>query len=139
MVNQSSQHIVQVLNWEGVGFRPLVTCGDWTVALMNWEQRFDLSGIGDLERHNETDEVFVVTKGNGILFIANEDGIRVFDMQPGIIYNVTRSTWHSVIGTRQTTWLIVESKNTTKYNTDHRALSENELAALKEQFPVWLK
>ncbi len=139
MADQPTLHLVETLNWEGVGFRPLVTCGDWTVALMNWEHRFDPTGIGDIERHNETDEVFVLTKGHSVLFIANENGIQAYDMLPGIVYNVTRSTWHSVIGTHQTTWLIVESKNTTKFNTDHRALTEDELIALKKQFPDWLK
>jgi len=126
------------LNWTGQGFRPLVEYGGWTVALMNWEQRFDPSGVGDIERHTETDEVFVLTHGKSVLFIATEDGIRAFDMVPGLIYNVTKGTWHSVIGTNETTWLIVESTNTTSQNTNHRSLTEEEIAALKIQYPTWL-
>lgn len=132
-------HKVEVLNWEGEGFHPLVTCGDWIVALMNWEQRFDPTGIGKIERHNETDEVFVLTHGCSVLFIAAEDGIHVYDMVPGVIYNVTKGTWHSVIGTHDTTWLIVESKNTTATNTDNRPLTERETKALIEQYPSWLR
>ncbi len=105
---------------------------------MNWEQRFDPSGVGDIERHTETDEVFVLTHGESVLFIATEDGISAFDMEPGVIYNVTKGTWHSVIGTKATTWLIVESTNTTSKNTNHRALTEEEIVALKSQYPTWL-
>ena len=138
MIDKPIIHQVQVLNWTGQGFRPLVEYGSWTVALMNWEQRFDPSGVGDIERHTETDEVFVLTHGKSVLFIATEDGIRVFDMVPGLIYNVTKGTWHSVIGTKETTWLIVESTNTTSQNTNHRSLAEEEIAALRIQYPTWL-
>lgn len=138
MNKKSPVHQVEVLNWEGQGFRPLVEFENWTVALMNWEQRFDPTGIGDIERHTETDEVFVLVHGKGVLFMVVEEGLRVYDMEPGIIYNVTKSTWHSVIGNKDTTWLIVESSSTSKSNTDHRQLSENEIKSLKEQYPSWL-
>jgi mannose-6-phosphate isomerase-like protein (cupin superfamily) len=139
MNNKPGIHQVQVLNWDGQGFCPLVEYGSWTVALMNWEQRFDPSGVGDLERHTETDEVFVLTRGKSVLFIATDDRIYAYDMEPGMIYNVTEGTWHSVIGTKETTWLIVESTNTTSKNTDHRPLTDDEIAALEVQYPAWLK
>ncbi len=138
MNEKSSEHKVEVLNWKGQGFCPLVKTENWAVALMNWEQRFDPTGIGDIERHMETDEVFVLTRGKSVLFIVSEDGLQAFDMQPGIIYNVTKGTWHSVIGAKDTTWLIVESTNTTSQNTHHRALTEQEVVALKMQYPTWL-
>ena len=139
MNNEMTAHKVEVLAWEGIGFRPLVQSGDWVVALMNWEKRFDLSGVGDIERHNETDEVFVLVRGRGLLFIAGDDGIQAFDMQPNQVYNVTKGTWHSVIGTKETSWLIVESSNTTAGNTNHRPLTNDELAVLAAQYPDWLK
>jgi mannose-6-phosphate isomerase-like protein (cupin superfamily) len=138
MVDESQNHKVEVFDWEGQGFRPLVEFGSWLVALMNWEPRFDPTGVGDVERHNETDEVFVLTRGRSLLFIANGDDIQVLDMQPGIIYNVTKGAWHSVIGTKETTWLIVESNKTSSENTDHRHLTTNELDALRNQYPSWL-
>jgi hypothetical protein len=129
---------VEVLSWQGQGFRPLVEFESWIVALMNWEQRFDLTGIGDIERHNETDEVFVLSHGKSVLFVVVEDRLRAYDMEPGVIYNVTKGTWHSVIGNKDTTWLIVESSTTSRKNTDHRHLSEDEIKSLKEQYPSWL-
>lgn len=138
-VMESKIHQIEVHNWEGEGYKPLVSHRDWLVALMNWESRFDLSGIGKVERHNETDEVFVLQKGRGILFICNQEGIRAIDMQPGVLYNVTRGAWHNVIGTRETQWLIVESNDTSEENSDYRDLENDELAALRSQFPSWLK
>lgn len=139
MIDKSPFHKVEVLDWEGRGFRPLVEFGNWTVALMNWEPRFDLAGVGDVERHTETDEVFFLTHGYSVLFIASEDEIQAFDMKPGVVYNVKKDTWHSVIGTKDTTWLIVESNDTSSKNTDHRHLTETELGALRKHYPSWLK
>jgi mannose-6-phosphate isomerase-like protein (cupin superfamily) len=139
MMNEPCVHKVELLKWEGLGFRPLVESGDWLVALMNWESRFDLTGIGDVERHNETDEVFVLVHGRSLLYIAGDEGIQAFDMQPNLVYNVTKGTWHSVIGTKDTTWLIVESRGTTSVNTNHRQLTEAELAVLTGQYPDWLR
>ncbi|MGB7118075.1 MAG: hypothetical protein WBD56_18215 [Anaerolineales bacterium] len=136
---ESKIHQIEVHNWEGEGYKPLVSHRDWLVALMNWESRFDLSGIGKVERHNETDEVFVLQKGRGILFICNQGSIQAIDMQPGVLYNVTRGAWHNVIGTRETQWLIVESNDTSEENSDYRDLENDELAALRSQFPSWLK
>ena len=132
-------HQVEVLNWNGEGFRPLVNYESWIVALMNWEQRFDPTRVGEVERHKNTDEVFVLTHGNSLLFIATEDGIQVFDMEPGLIYNVTKGTWHNVIGTKETTWLIVESANTSSENTNHMHLTKSETDFLKQHYPIWLK
>jgi len=138
-VMESKINQIKVCTWEGEGYKPLVSHRDWLVALMNWEPRFDLNGIGKVERHNETDEVFVLQKGRSILFICNLGGIQAIDMQPGVLYNVTRGTWHNVIGTRDTQWLIVESNDTNEANSDYRDLENDELAALRSQFPSWLK
>jgi mannose-6-phosphate isomerase-like protein (cupin superfamily) len=136
---QTNPHRVDVLSWDGEGYRPLVASGDWLVALMNWEHRFDLTTAGKIERHNLTDEVFVLLRGRGLLFIVTDAGVQAFDMQPGLVYNVTPGTWHSVIGTRDATWLIVEARDTSVENSDYRPMTVEEMDALKDQYPAWLR
>jgi mannose-6-phosphate isomerase-like protein (cupin superfamily) len=106
---------------------------------MNWAPRFDPANVGQVERHNQTDEVFVLTKGRSLLFIEAEGAVKAVDMQPGVIYNVTAGTWHGTLGTRDASWLIVESADTNDKNSDYRQLDEGELAALRGQYPGWLK
>lgn len=137
--NIPSPHRVDNFGWEGEGYRPLVACRDWLVALMNWEPRFDLANVGQVERHNRTDEVFVLTHGRGILFVDTDESIQAIDMETGVIYNVTAGTWHSVIGTRESSWLIVESNDTDAQNTDYRHLTEDELTKLEKQYPGWIQ
>jgi mannose-6-phosphate isomerase-like protein (cupin superfamily) len=132
-------HRVDISHWEGDGYHPFVSHRDWLVALMNWDPRFDLANVGQVERHNQTDEVFVLTHGRGVLFIATNDAIQAVDMEPGVIYNVTSGTWHSVIGTHETSWLIVESKDTSLEYSDYRHLTESEIDALRKQYPSWLR
>jgi len=125
--------------WDGQGFKPLVTYGEWLVALMNWEQRFDLNEIGKVERHNETDEVFVLIEGRSILFVIEGNKIRSVDMEPAVIYNVAAGTWHNVVGTKETKWLIVENNNTSYDNSEFRQLNGRELDDLIAKIPEWLK
>jgi ureidoglycolate hydrolase len=129
---------VDAFAWEGEGFQPCVSHRDWLVALMNWEPRFDPTNVGQIERHNQTDEVFVLTHGQSVLFVVTEEAIQAVDMEPGVIYNVTRGTWHSVIGTHATSWLIVESNDTSRENSDYRHLSKSEIDNLRKQYPSWL-
>lgn len=134
-----SPHRVDVFNWEGQGYQPFVSHRGWLVALMNWEPHFKPANVGKVERHNLTDEIFVLTRGRGLLFIDSDDTLQVIDMQPGVIYNVTNGTWHGVLGTKDASWLIVESSDTNDENSDYRQLNENELDILRGRFPAWLK
>jgi|SRR5579859_1404967 len=135
----STSHGIDIFTWEGEGYRPfLVSHRDWLVALMNWEPRFDAAQAGRVERHNQTDEVFVLTRGHGLLVVDSDQVIQVVDMQPRVIYNVTRGTWHSVIGTRDSSWLIVEASDMGAIKTDYRQLTEDELAQLRGQYPGWI-
>jgi len=140
-VNKTLQppHRVDAFRWEGQGYQPFVSHRGWLVALMNWEPRFDPANVGKVERHNRTDEIFVLTRGRGVLFIDSDDTIHAIDMQPGVIYNVTSGTWHGVLGTEDTSWLIVESSDTNAENSDYRQLNEKELNTLRWLFPAWLK
>jgi mannose-6-phosphate isomerase-like protein (cupin superfamily) len=132
-------HGVQALTFAGDDFQPVVESGGWLVALMNWSPRFDLSGWGEVERHTHTDEVFVLLKGRSVLFVEADGGVELVDMVPGVVYNVLRSTWHNVIGTRDVQWLIVESQESSGEPTEYRALNDGEKTALGAVFPAWLE
>jgi len=140
-VNKTLQppHRVDTFRWEGQGYQPFVSHRGWLVALMNWEPRFDPANVGKVERHTQTDEIFVLTRGRGVLFIDSDDSLQAIDMQLGVIYNVTSGIWHGVLGTDEASWLIVESSDTTDENSDYRQLNEKELDTLRGLFPAWLK
>ena len=131
-------HRLDAFRWEGQGYQPFVSHRGWLV-LMNWEQRFNLANDDKVERHNQTDEVFVLMRRRGVLIIESNDTIQVIDMQPGVIYDVTNGTWHGVLGTYDAAWLVVESDDTNDENSDYRQLSEKGLDTLRGLYPAWLK
>jgi hypothetical protein len=82
--------LLEIYPWEGPGYRPLVFSRGWQAALLNWEPIFDLANLREIERHNHTDEVFVLWRGRGAILVSDGLSTQVVDMQPGVVYNVTR-------------------------------------------------
>lgn len=132
-------HRVDQLTNIAADFQPVVETAGWLVALMNWSPRFDLSGWGMLERHNNTDEVFVLLKGRSLLFVDTDAEFESLDMVPGVVYNVARGAWHNVIGTRDVQWLIVEGRPDPGQPTEYRSLTAVEKERLRKAFPEWLR
>jgi hypothetical protein len=132
-------HRVDTHTYVEEDFQPVVETTGWLVALMNWSPRFDLSAPRQVEAHTQTDEVFVLQRGKSVLFVSTEKGLDVIDMVPGVVYNVTRGTFHNVIGSRDAQWLIVESTYDPAYPTQYRLLDEAQCADLVSHLPLWLK
>ena len=51
-------------------YYPLVDSEKWCVAAICASEHNCADGIGQMERHNETDEVFVLMRGESVLFVA---------------------------------------------------------------------
>ena len=133
----TTKECLQVLSWDQEGYAPLVFSQGWQTAILNWEPGADVDAVYRVERHNLTDEVFILWRGSGALVIAEPEGIRVVDAEPGVIYNVTIGTWHTVIGTRDSSWIIVENKDTHLGDTEYRDMSSDELEVFINQLPAW--
>jgi mannose-6-phosphate isomerase-like protein (cupin superfamily) len=129
---------LEILSWTESGYKPLVFAAGWQVALMNWEPLYDLESAGEIERHNHTDEVFVLLTGRAVMIVVTPAGVQVEDMQPGVIYNVRKGVWHNNLSTRDASWVIVEDRDTHLHDNGFRQLTAEELAALKAQLPDWV-
>jgi hypothetical protein len=130
---------LQVFTWDETGYQPLVFSHDWQVALLNWEPTFELEELGEVERHNHTDEVFILTRGKAVLFTVDTEGLQIEEMIPGAIYNVCQGVWHNLASTRDACWIIVENRDTHLHDCEFRPLNAEELAELKLNLPAWVK
>ncbi len=131
---------MQVFDWQGEGYQPLLFSHDWQVALLNWEPIFDLDKVGEIERHLQTDEVFVLLKGRAVLFTIDEAGqMLVEDMRLNTVYNVTQGSWHNLVSTRDASWLIVENRDTHLGDTELARLDEAQRNELFSRLPAWCK
>ena len=123
---------LDILEYEGSGYKRLVNNGKWTFAGLNWAPRFDENNLADLERHNLTDEVFILVQGKAALLIG-ENCERV-EMEPLKYYNVRAGIWHNIVVSKDARVVIAESSNTSKDNTEYLSLSTGKVFRKLPQF-----
>ena len=107
----------------------------WTVGIKNWKPSNDITGIDTLERHNQTDELFVLLAGSCTLISAEEtaDGM-VFDkveMESGKLYNIPMTLWHNTITAKGTKMILIEDSNTGENNSNFYKLSKREIETVQ--------
>jgi len=136
---------LQVYSWDGLGYQPLLFSDGWQVAILNWEPAADFAQCHEIERHLNTDEVFVLLRGRAMLFVSPAQGaeteasghLHCEDILPGMIYNVPRGVWHNLIATRDASWIIVENRDTHLQDTEIRPLTAAERQDLQQRLPEW--
>jgi mannose-6-phosphate isomerase-like protein (cupin superfamily) len=127
-------------DWREEGYRPLVHYGGWQVALLNHDASMDLANLGQIERHKETDEVFVLVSGRACLYARREDGpMAVEDLKPGVVYNIPRGVWHNLLAAPEASLVIVEDRGTDLSDTEIRPLSDSEAGDIRAALPAWLR
>jgi ureidoglycolate hydrolase len=125
-MNSLNKKMLEIHEYTGEGFQPLVYFGSWRVAVLNYIEELHPAKIDTLERHPGTDEVFVLTRGQAILFLVDgesQDAILVPQvMEAGKIYNVKPHTWHTIVVSRDASVLIVENGDTGRDNSEFVSL-----------------
>jgi mannose-6-phosphate isomerase-like protein (cupin superfamily) len=116
-----SEKLLEVHDYTKEGYSPVVDYAAWRVAVLNYSNDFLPGNITSMQRHDETDEVFVLLHGHCILFIGDGDkevtDIFAEKMRPFKIYNVKKSVWHMHTLSMDAKVLIVENRNTTFDNS----------------------
>ncbi len=138
----NSEHL-NILEFTGEGYKPLVDFDSWRVAFLRFIDEIIPENIQRLERHVETDEVFVLLEGKAILFIGEgEDKIEALldvEMKPGTLYNVRKNAWHCCVLSRDATILLIENKDTGKQNTDYLPLGPSQRERLVNISGIYIK
>ncbi len=131
---------LEIHEWAGDGFMPLVFTEKWQAALLNWEPLFDRQNLDEIERHNHTDEVFVLLRGRAVLFTKPDGGrLEAVEMKRSALYNVPAGLWHNLVATRDVAFLIVENRDTHLHDTEIRPITAAELAQLDARLPAWAR
>lgn len=110
------------------GYKTLVTFDGWRVAFMNDGPKTTIEGLTYLQKHDETDEVFILLKGRCVLILAGygdtPQEITAVDMEPGVMYNVKKGAWHTHVFYENTSVAIVENADTALSNSPISDLTE---------------
>jgi hypothetical protein len=120
-MNTLTDKLLEISEYTDEGYRALVDYDQWRVAILRYIDELLPENIGKMQRHAETDEVFVLLSGRCILFLGEGDeavgAIYAQDMQPLKLYNVKRGAWHTHTLDEAATVLIVENRDTTSANS----------------------
>ena len=128
---------MNILNYEitGEGMQRASENEKWTVGIKNWKPANDVTGIDCLERHNKTDELFVLVEGSCTLVYANEtEGGLEFGavkMEKDKVYNIPATLWHNTITCKDTKMILIEDSNTSMENSDILNLTEAQIAEMR--------
>jgi len=126
---------IAVYEYAGEGMQRVFENEKWTVGIKNWKPANDVTGIDCLERHNKTDELFVLVEGACTLAYANESekGLEfgVVNMQPNKVYNIPATLWHNTITQKDTKMILIEDSNTSMNNSDILELDEEQIAKIR--------
>ena len=128
---------MNILNYEfnGEGMQHVFENEKWTVGIKNWKPANDVTGIDCLERHNKTDELFVLVEGSCTLVYANETegglDFGAVKMEKDKVYNIPATLWHNTITCKDTKMILIEDSNTSMENSDILNLTEAQIAEMR--------
>lgn len=108
---------LEILEYNESGYKSLVSYNGWRVAIANHHEKWTDGQITYVERHLLTDEVFVLLKGKGSLYIG--DDRKRYDLEQGKLYCVKKGVWHNMALSKDAQVLIVENDDTCKENTEY--------------------
>ena len=118
--------------YEGEGLTRVFENEKWMVGIKNWKPMNDIANINNLERHNETDELFILLNGQCTLLFANETAegldIQAVEMEPMKVYNIPRTLWHNTVTRKDTKLALIEDSSTGSANSDNLDLTEAQIA-----------
>lgn len=126
---------IEAYEYAGEGLTRVFENEKWMVGIKNWKPANDITGIDCLERHNETDELFVLLAGSCTLLFANEteEGLVIekVEMEPMKVYNIPATLWHNTVTQKDTKMVLIEDSNTGMANSDILPLTEEQIAYVK--------
>ena len=101
---------------------PVVAFNNWRVAIMNDMEKYSSQNVECWQKHNLSDESFVLLKGKCTLFVAEggdtpDDNITACKMEPQKVYNIKKGVWHTHTFSEDTSVLIVENDDTNDSNS----------------------
>ncbi len=134
--------LLEVTGYAGLGYQPLVDYAGWRVAVLRYHPELLPEHITTMQRHDETDEAFVLLAGRCVLFVAEGDdaitALHAQPMEPLRVYTIKRSAWHSHSLSEDATVLIVENSDTTLANSPVITLTPAQQATLQALAAQWL-
>jgi hypothetical protein len=129
-------HAIYSKQHDGEGLARVYENKAWMVGLKNYKPANDAALFTEIERHRQSDELFLLLAGSCVLLSAfEENGALRFEaqsMKTGALYVIPSPLWHTTITTPGARLALIEDPGTGATNSDVRALSAGELEAARK-------
>lgn len=133
-----NKELLEIVSYDGEGYLPLIDFEKWRVAELRYCEELEVEHLKDMQKHNETDEVFVLLEGDFTLFIGGKGDtigeIEAIKLEPLKIYNVKKGTFHTHTPEKNATVLIVENADTCDDNSPKEDLTAKQKAIIKDLY-----
>jgi ureidoglycolate hydrolase len=134
------QQLVAVAQHFGTGFAPVMDFAGWRVAVSRRNPTASPADFHRVQRHNETNEVFILTQGEAQMVVMDGDTpptqAHVFHMEPNVVYNVQQGVWHASFLSDDAHVIIFERADTGSENSDTYELDAATIGAILDQVTV---
>jgi hypothetical protein len=142
-INQIPAKLIEVGESFEPKYKPVLDFEGWRVAMLRKSVVEDnLSGV-KVERHNETNEVFILTAGEADMIVCDEGDIPgkmfIIKMEDNVAYNILRAVWHQVIMSKDAHIIIFEKTDTTVHNSDYFTFDEKTSASILQKIRETLR
>lgn len=121
-------------------YKPVLDFHGWKVAML---RHFDVVApetFHRVERHWNTNEVFILTAGQADLIILEGETAPgrayVFPMGLNVAYNIQQLVWHHVVMSLDAHIILFERSETSVETTDYAELSPDVIREIKASFKV---
>jgi hypothetical protein len=135
-----NKEYIDITSYEGEGYKPMIDYESWRVAILRYCEELEIQNLKTMQKHMETDEVFILLEGNCTLFVGGKgDAIHEVDgiaMEPFRLYNVKRGVWHTHTLDKQGMVLIVENRDTSNANSPTKELSSEQKDQLQRLYNI---
>lgn len=127
---------IEMLRHDNIGYKTLVSFDKWRVAFMNEGPNTTVDGLTYFQKHDETDEVFILLNGRCVLILAgfgdSPEEITAVDMKPNVMYNIKKGVWHTHVFFDNTSVAIVENADTAPCNSPISDLTDQQREIIQE-------
>jgi len=118
-------------------YQPVLDFNGWRVAMLRHSEATDADQLKQVERHNETHEVFILTEGEADLIIAENGEVPsefyILPMRRNVAYNILPGVWHHVVLSTNAHIVIFEKSDTSRSNSNYHEPAHHVLQSLKSR------
>ncbi len=103
--------MIQTFDCDKEGFNVVMESQGWQIAILHSGEGMYRGPLNGLGKHMTSDEVFILVKGSGTLYTADDGVLNVIPMEIGKVYNVPLGEWHGLRLSEDATAIVAENTN----------------------------